>query len=335
MYDEILPDLFRIKVPMPGSPLRESNAYIVKGAERNLLVDNGFNTPESESALRKSLRCLGVDLSATDFFLTHLHSDHSGLTCALLSSPDSRIFCSREDGDRLNRAIADPNHWPSALLALARHGLPKSGIKELAQTHPGKRYAPPSPLVITPVCDGDCLRYGSYTFTVLEVPGHTPGHTVLHEAAARACITGDHVLGSITPNVTRWDGVADSLGAYLRSLDKIRLLAPLRALPGHRDVVADAAKRIQEITDHHAGRLKEVRGILQQHGPLRACDVAARMRWSLRGNAWESFGAQQKCFAIGEALAHLDHLTAKGEVRPVPRAAEDFFEAFQDSSYAI
>ena len=42
--------------------------------------------------------------------------------------------------------------------------------------------------------------------------------------------------------------------------------------------------------------------------------VAARMHWALRGT-WESYKVQQQCFAVGEAVAHLDHLAVLGRLR--------------------
>lgn len=325
MLEEVMPDLFKIQVPLPENPLRALNAYLVKAPGRSLLVDNGFNTPQSRLALENSLRQLDLDLSTTDFFLTHLHSDHIGLTSALLSSPDSRVFCSQKDGERINQGIADAGYWQNELSALASHGMADEELQCLARTHPGRIYAPPEPLTITGVCDGDQLRYGRYIFTVVDVPGHTPGHVSLYEEPSRTYIAGDHILSGISPNITRWSGVPDSLGDYLHSLDKIERLEILRTLPGHRAIISDTPARIKEIKAHHAARLEEVRVVLERHGPLRAHDVAAHMRWSLGGRSFAESGAQQKCFATGEALAHLDHLTTRGQALSDKHAEGEFF----------
>ncbi|PIU23743.1 MAG: MBL fold metallo-hydrolase, partial [Chloroflexi bacterium CG08_land_8_20_14_0_20_45_12] len=34
MFEEILPNLYRIEVPLPGSPLKALNSYVIKGARR-------------------------------------------------------------------------------------------------------------------------------------------------------------------------------------------------------------------------------------------------------------------------------------------------------------
>ena len=58
-YDirEVLPEVFRIPVPLAGNPLKELNSYLFRGnreaKQRNLLVDTGFRT---EGCKKRSLR---------------------------------------------------------------------------------------------------------------------------------------------------------------------------------------------------------------------------------------------------------------------------------------
>ena len=59
MPNEILPDLYRIKIPLPGNPLRLLNSYVIKGEDRNLLIDTGFKMPECKEALATGLNELG------------------------------------------------------------------------------------------------------------------------------------------------------------------------------------------------------------------------------------------------------------------------------------
>ena len=312
LYEEVLPDFFMINVPLPNSPLRGLNAYLVRGASRHLLIDNGFNTEESAGPLFAALAELKIDLGDTDFFLTHLHSDHVGLTADLLTSPSSKVMCSKTDGDRINRMLTDKEYWRTLIFGLQQHGFSESELEQLMTSHPGKAHGPSRPLPITPVQDGDRLEYGKYQFSVLEVPGHTPGQVTLYESNTRTYVSGDHILGTITPNITKWDGVQDSLGDYLRSLDKVSQYPIGLILPGHRDIIHDAAGRIKALRRHHDARLNEVCSILDGAGPLNAYDTASLMQWSLRGIVWENFPVAQKCFATGEALAHLTHLAETG-----------------------
>ena len=40
MVTQVAPNLYRIPVPLPGNPLKNLNAYLIRG-HRNLLVDTG------------------------------------------------------------------------------------------------------------------------------------------------------------------------------------------------------------------------------------------------------------------------------------------------------
>jgi len=313
MVFEELPGLFRIEVPLPGSPLKQLNAYLVRGHDRHLLVDNGFNMPECEQALRQALQELDVPVEKLDFFLTHLHSDHNGLT-SVLRTPEARIFCSEKDGNHINRFIEDEHVWTNMMRSLGKHGFPDCALDELLRSHPGRIYASPEPLPITPVSDGQLVTCGNYIFMVIDVPGHTPGHVALFDPQRHFLICGDHVLGSITPNITAWADVEDSLGDYLRSLDKILRLPVQQSYPGHRAIIPDTHVRVRQLHNHHERRLSEVLAIVGKLGRASGFAVAARMHWALRGT-WESYRVQQQCFAVGEAVAHLDHLAVLGRLQ--------------------
>ena len=41
MVEQILPDIYKIEIPLPKSPLKALNAYLIKGPGRFLLVDTG------------------------------------------------------------------------------------------------------------------------------------------------------------------------------------------------------------------------------------------------------------------------------------------------------
>ena len=71
-------DIYRLEIPLPGNPLRAVNSYVIKGGERNLIIDTGMNREECREAIDAGLRELGIDLEITDLFITHMHADHPG-----------------------------------------------------------------------------------------------------------------------------------------------------------------------------------------------------------------------------------------------------------------
>ena len=95
------PEIYKIEVPLEGSPLKNLSSYVLKSQGASLVVDTGFNMPGSFNALSSGLRELNVDMSDknTVLFLTHVHSDHVGLVpriakgCRILmSAKDQAVF---------------------------------------------------------------------------------------------------------------------------------------------------------------------------------------------------------------------------------------------------
>ena len=43
MCEEILPNLFRLKIPLPESPLKYLNSYVIRDVKRSMIIDTGLN----------------------------------------------------------------------------------------------------------------------------------------------------------------------------------------------------------------------------------------------------------------------------------------------------
>jgi len=208
---ELLPDIYRIEVPLPRNPLRAINSYVIRGRDRFLVIDTGMNRPECIEAMQTGLEELAVDLDQTDIFVTHCHSDHVGLV-SLLKTATSRVFLHPADA----AIICDPNLWVDLTKAARVHGFPDPD--SAVENHPGKRYLFTGQPEFTPLREGDTLSVGQYHFRGVETPGHTPGHLCLYEPEAGILFSGDHILDSITPNISGWDQETDPLGDFLASL---------------------------------------------------------------------------------------------------------------------
>ena len=96
MPREVLPNLFRIKIPLPDNPLKAVNSYVVRGNPRSLIIDTGLNRIECQDAMLAGLRHMGGDLSRTDFFITHVHADHYALLPKLVGRA-SRVYFNGPD----------------------------------------------------------------------------------------------------------------------------------------------------------------------------------------------------------------------------------------------
>ena len=310
MFEEILPGLYRITVPLSGSPLKATNSYVVSSAGRSLIIDTGWNSEDCRTALVTGLETCQVKPGEADFFITHMHADHSGLVSAL-ASEQSRVYFGRADAEIMRSAT--PEHWQRQIDFARDHGFPIDELQRAIGSHPGRKYSPDTSLNLCISEDGDQITAGDYRFECIETPGHTEGHVCLYERDKKILVCGDHILVDITPNITLSAGQGDPLKEYLRSLDKVYDLKVDLVLPGHRSIFRNHKQRIRELKDHHRVRLEEVLSILGR-GRQNAFEVASHMTWDIGYRSWQSFPPGQKWFAFGEALAHLRYLEEEGLV---------------------
>lgn len=309
MVEEVVPNIFRLEIPLPANPLKALSSYVIKGAGRTLIVDCGMRRKECREAMLLGLSELGVDLNTTDFFITHFHADHLGLVSDL-AKPGARIYMNRPDSERLisNIRLAD------LLAASARlQGFPLKEVDNALRIHPGSRYGPELPLPFTMPEDGETISAGPYTFRCVVTPGHSFGHTCLYEPKNRILIAGDHVLSDITPNIQAWVDNWNPVKEYLISLDKVARLDVDIVLPGHRRVFKGLKARIEELKEHHENRAEEALTLLED-GPRSAYQLASGMTWDIVCDSFDLFPLSQKWFATGEAIAHLLYLEETGKV---------------------
>lgn len=312
MAERLASNLWRLDIPLEGNPLKNLNSYLITGEERSLLIDTGFRQDSCRRALTDQLAETGVDRETLDIFLTHLHSDHTGLAPDFVGA-GGRIYISETDGAGLRLGLTD-DYWRGMYEEYVGEGFPREEIDRLWLANPAQGAAPRNwSAGCAALRDGDRLFYGGVTLRCILTPGHTPGHLCLYGEEPRWLFSGDHVLFHITPNICRWQSMPDALGSYLESLDKLRGLPVERLLPGHRKETGDLDMRIGQLEEHHRHRLGEVLDIVRTAPGRTAYEIAGRMRWSIR-STWREFPVQQKFFALGECMAHLDYLERRGRI---------------------
>jgi glyoxylase-like metal-dependent hydrolase (beta-lactamase superfamily II) len=317
MTHEILPNIYKTEIPLPGNPLKAVNSYVIRDSDRSLMIDTGLNRKECMDAMQAGLDKLGVKLRDTDFFITHLHADHYALLSSLVTDT-SRVYFNRPDAERYARGGIQEEMLSQARL----HGFPERELQSAFRNHPGNRYGGSLDMPLTMVNEGDTIEIGAYTFLCIETPGHTRGHMCLYEPDKKILFSGDHILGDITPNIQSWSDDWNPLRSYLLSLDKVYDLEVKVVLPGHRSVFNNYKERIRELQQHHGQRAEEVLTILEG-GARNAFQVASQMSWDIVSESWDLFPVPQKWFATGEALAHLvflesNHLVSRKKVEGEP-----------------
>lgn len=306
MLEEVWPQLYRIEIPLPGTPLKSLNSYLIKGEKRSLLIDTGLDREECQRSMLNALAKLGVELDQTDFFITHLHLDHIGLMPSL-ARESSRVYFNPKEAAMFN----SERRWAEIYDVYLANGFPEDELKKSFQGLPGFRY-PPKHFDFYLLDEGDVIEVGDYRLHCLKTPGHSPGHSCLYEPKKKLLFSGDHLLFDITPAVSFWLEMENPLKEYLASLDKLYPLEISLVLPGHRRLFTDHRERINQIKVHHQARNDEIISALRD-GEKTAFEVAPQVSWDV-DDTWDLMPALQKWFAFGETIAHLRYLEEEAVV---------------------
>ena len=311
MAERIADNVWRLEIPLEGNPLKTLNSYLITG-ERSLLIDTGFRWDCCREAMERQLTELGVDRNCMDILGTHLHTDHVGLVPELLRS-GCRVYISTIDAPYIEDRMTEED-WRLLNETYILDGFSRWEVEHFWDDNPIYEPVPEAWDNAILLHDGDELRYGGYTLRCILTPGHTPGHLCLYEPERKWLFCGDHVLFQISPNICRWSGVEDSLGDYLESLSKICGLPVEQLFPAHRNESGSLRERAEELSAHHLKRIEDAFETVRDEPGLTGYDIAGRMRWKIRSRSWTDFPLEQKFFAVGEALAHLDYLEVRGRI---------------------
>ena len=166
MIEAVLPNLYRIEVPLPQSPLGWVNSYVIKDPERNLIIDTGLNRKECLEAMLAGLAEAGVELKDADFFITHLHADHLALAQELCNGT-AKLYISKADKE----STEGWQGWEPLTGFLALNGFPRAEIDLAISNHPAQKYGSDRMPAMNAVKDGDIIRRGGFNLRAVATPG--------------------------------------------------------------------------------------------------------------------------------------------------------------------
>ncbi|NFG95633.1 MBL fold metallo-hydrolase [Clostridium sporogenes] len=310
---ETYENIYLEELPLPNNPLKYLNFYIIKGKDKSMIIDTGFNREDTKERMIEIFKKLDLEPEKTILFLTHLHSDHTGLA-TYFQDMGLTVYISKIDGDLLNGSVEKSGPmWEGTIQRAMWQGLEEEQLD--IEDNPGFKFRPISHINFVPAIPGEYIQIGDYNFEIIDLRGHTPGMVGLYEKKHKILFCGDHILGKITPNITFWGfEYGDMLGTYFKSLDFVYNMDIDYLFSSHRFLIEDHRKRINELHHHHEKRLDEIREVLRKFGPCTVKQVTKELHWDIKSKSWDEFPKSQKWFAAGEAHAHLEHLRALGEV---------------------
>ncbi|MEU8586758.1 MBL fold metallo-hydrolase [Streptomyces sp. NPDC048664] len=319
-----------LRVPIPDNPLGHTLVYVVDTDRGPVLVDTGWDDPESWDTLAAGLaRCGTSPKEIVGVVVTHHHPDHHGLSGRVREASGAWVAMHAADTAVVRRTRENPpERWFAYMAAkLAAAGAPEEHVAPLrsARGRAGMPGFSPS-LPDREIVPGELLDLPGRRLRAIWTPGHTPGHVCLHLEEEHPSglpgrgrlFSGDHLLPGITPHIGLYEDpddltVTDPLGDYLDSLERVGRLGVAEVLPAHQYAFVDAGGRVGELLDHHEERLTGLLALLST--PLTPWQLATRMQWN---RPWDQIPYGSRHIAVSEAEAHLRRLVKQGRAEQVP-----------------
>jgi len=303
--------IWSVPVVFPDNPMRYTLAYVVVEDEDCLVVDPGFDSVQGRLDLIAGLRTAGFTLSdVTGILATHFHTDHLGMARWLRRWSGAWIALGKAE---VRYISAFTNAWEETAADRARMrtwGVPEDRINEAALDVDGLMHLRQLADADLRVGDGDTVPIAGGRLTVVETPGHTPGHICLRDESRKVFLSGDHVLPRITPNVSlEMRGDPDPLRSCLQSLDRIEGDEGFEVLPAHEYRFRGLSQRARELKSLALARSDEVLALIEAQQHPTVWTIATQLHWS-RG--FPSLSGLQLRLALSETAAHLQYLRTSG-----------------------
>ena len=296
-------------MPLPFQGLDRVNAYALSDDDGGTtLVDCGiFNEGSGAGPLEDALRPSGRVLDdVRRLVITHPHPDHYGLAGLLVEKTGCELWMHSEARADLE-VYRDPEAAANRIsAAFGRHGLATSELSDLRAYENWRPFISGVVEASRWLEDGETLAAGGRDWQVVHTPGHERAHICLWSVSDLVLVSGDTLLGSITPHVDhRGELGPDPLRDFLASLSRLEELDPSLVLPGHGRPFDSGAERARTISAHHQRRLGSFLQVIR-HRARSAAEVAQ-----------EVFGPElldfERRLALGETIAHLEYLRLRSE----------------------
>ncbi len=309
---EVADGLFWVSTKVPFVGLKQVNVWLVRDGDGWTMIDCGYG----EADVREQLTAIWRDLLGgrpiTRLIVTHFHPDHAGNSRWLCERWKLRVQMSQREWFAANLAMMNrySDHIPLRAKFYRRHGLDKARLERFLEQVVLYREGVQLPPDYRRLNAGDIVTIGRDRWTVITGEGHSPEHVSLYCPDRRILIAGDQILPIITTNVSTWqiEPEFDAVGAFLRTCKSFldTLHPDTLILPSHRKPFRNVQHRMRELARHHAARCNL---ILDHAGEEISAGALLDPLFT------PGLDGHQIGFAMGEVIAHLNHLVVLGHMR--------------------
>jgi glyoxylase-like metal-dependent hydrolase (beta-lactamase superfamily II) len=303
-WHAVAPGVYWVRMPLPFA-LDHINLWVLRDGEGFTLVDTGYGNETTRGLWDQVIEQHIGRLAVERVIVTHFHPDHFGLAGWLTQRFGATLWMTAGEYFAAHIAAAQlPAVGREAQIALyGTHGLTaeqQDGLRQ--QRHSYARAVSTPPASFRRMLDGDAVPIDGRHWQVITGYGHAPEHAALYCEEIGTLISGDMVLPRISTNVSVWptEPEGDPLRLFLRSVDRhAQLPEDTLVLPSHGLPFRGLRLRAAALHEHHRERLDEV---------LAACGEPSSAADMVPVLFRRKLDTHQLSFAMGEAIAHLNHL---------------------------
>jgi glyoxylase-like metal-dependent hydrolase (beta-lactamase superfamily II) len=308
---EIAPGVHWLRFALPFA-LDHINLWLLADGEDGwTLVDCGIGLPQAQRAWEALFDSVLLGKPLKRIIVTHYHPDHVGQAAWLAERFGAPVLMTPGEHAAASamHQRSDAEAGPRLAELFARHGLDAErteGTRSRGNSY--RQLVERVPANFEPLQEDAVIRIGGRQWRVLIGRGHAPEHACLYCAEEKLLIAGDQILPTISSNVSvRPDEPdKDPLADFLGSLDRLaRLPADTRVLPSHGLVFEGLHARVEELRQHHREQFEKLRGACRE--PRSASDLLELM-------FRRRLDLHTLMFAMGECIAHLEHLYRRGDL---------------------
>ena len=304
---DVAPGVRWLRMKLPFA-LDHINLWLLEDQGGWTAIDCGIGDEATRALWDEQLR----GLTLRRVLVTHHHPDHAGNAAWLTQRFGIDLWMTQAEFLSAHATrLALAGHKTELVLELfARHGLEAARREVMGKR--GNHYkvlVPKFPEAYRRIFDGDTIRIGARDWAVRVGFGHAPEHASLYCRQEGVLISGDMLLPSISTNVSVWstDPEGDPLRRFLESIRRYRELpADTLVLPSHGRPFQGAHERVAQLEAHHEARLADLVAACtgQPHCAAEVLELLFR----------RALDPHQTFFAMGEAIAHLNHLWHAGRL---------------------
>ncbi|WHX98129.1 MBL fold metallo-hydrolase [Neobacillus sp. DY30] len=305
---KISEEIYQLVVRYPFG-MFEMNSYLFRGENGFTIVDTGSKAKESIELWEKTL---ASGITVEKLVLTHAHPDHCGLAKWFQDHYRVPVFISSLGYQELQRKR---NHKRVNWLHnfLRSHDCPEISQNIGNSEADAYEFEPDGVFE-----NQQLIKLGNVTYNTIWTPGHSYDHFCFYNQNQQVMLTGDHVLGGLSPIIAPWtENDENPIKDNFSSLEKLKAYSTKLALPGHGELIYNLNDRVDEMIKSHQFRLQQILNIVGNE---------EKTAWQVCQDIYGTLSAPKFFPPLMATIARLIYLEKSGKLHSILRNGKLYYK---------